>query len=219
MGQQNADGAEGSELLAVERVVGLIGTCEVAHDQVGGDRGEHFVLLGENAGLGRRQAEPIHAGVDVDCRPRRAALLLESGPFLDLGPGAENRPEVGSRIGLGLALDQPVEDIDRGVADRGTKALALLGKGDEECVAAGLGERQRRGLEADPVAIALDHRGRRHAFDAPRQHPPIVGEGGEIDGQPPTGGRLRRSRLQRALHSRKIADSRPTLPSRFLPER
>ena len=172
-------------------------------------------LLGEHPGLGWGEAEPVHAGVDVDRGPGRAALLLEGGPFLDLGPGAENRPEVRLRIGLRLALDQAVEDVDRSVTDRGAEPLALLGKCHEERVAARFGERQRRGLEADAVGVALDHRRRRHAFDTPRQDPPVVGEGDEVDRQPSTGGCLRRSRLQGALHGPENSRFSAGSPPRF----
>ena len=68
LGNENADRAEWRELLAVQRMVGRVGAGEVAHEQVGAIAASTVALLGESARLGRREAEPVHAGVDVDRR-------------------------------------------------------------------------------------------------------------------------------------------------------
>ena len=158
----------------------------MAHQQVGaalargGDRGAQ--------GLERFEAEPVHAGVEVQRRRRRPALRArERGPAFELRRAADRRREaeggvVGERVGLRL---QPVEHIDARVGLRQQRAqpLALADLGDEEGAAAGGVERRRDRLDPEAVAVRLDHGGAIARRGAARQQPPIVGERGDVDRQ------------------------------------
>jgi hypothetical protein len=56
----------------------------VAHQEVRRDRLEKLGRLCKPPGLRRRQAEAVHAGVDMDRGGSVAAGVAELGPFLDL---------------------------------------------------------------------------------------------------------------------------------------
>ncbi len=150
-------------------------------------------------GVERLEAEPVHAGVEMQRRGRRRGLRPRQGrPAEQLGGGADRRREaeaeiIAARIGVGL---QPVEHIDArvGLRQQRPQRLALADLGDEEDAAAGGVERRRDRLDPQPVAVGLDHRraiaGRRTTLE----QPPIVGQRGGVDRQRRGGGgpRLRR---------------------------
>ena len=137
---------EAGDLQRVERIVRQFGRDEMAHQQIGaarargGDRGAQRVE--------RFEAEPVHAGVEVQRRRRRPALRArERRPALELRRAADRRREaeggvVGERVGLRL---QPVEHVDArvGVRQQRPQPLALADVGDEEGAAAGGVERRR----------------------------------------------------------------------------
>jgi hypothetical protein len=76
-----------------------------------------------------------------------------------------------------------VEHVDGGIARARPHATRFGEVGNEECFAAGLGERGRDGLKSHAISIGLDH-GR--AFDGEglmRQRAPVRRDGGKIDDQ------------------------------------
>ena len=156
--------AEQPHLQIVERMVRFLGAGEVAHQQ------SDAVVLGADARrqgcrVVRRNAEPVHAGVDLQCR---AAAPLRTGdkgvPFGQFDHAADHRAHAQFGIGRRGAGDQAVEHIDRGVGRGRAHAAGFRQVSDEVGLAAGARQRFRHRLDAAAIAIGLDDAGafRRH---------------------------------------------------------
>ncbi len=99
LGQENAGGVaerrsdarkglphrrESLDLAPVDRVLGLLGADEMAHQEIGLERVEALVA-GEGQALGDRKTEPVHPRIDVERRREPQSLgTAEPGPFRDL---------------------------------------------------------------------------------------------------------------------------------------
>ena len=99
--KQDADFAKQPDLLVVERMVGRVGAGEMAHQQ------REAVVFGLDARrdggrLVDREAEPVHAGIDVQ---RGAAAPVAGGdervPLGEFGRAVDHRPQI--VVGEGLA--------------------------------------------------------------------------------------------------------------------
>ena len=105
--KQRADFAELTDLLIVQRMLGPVGAGEVAHQQ------RDAVAFRADVGRDRRrlldgEAEPVHAGVDVQRRAAgKAAGRDEVVPFGELDQAVDHRP----RIGLDESLSRRVRKI------------------------------------------------------------------------------------------------------------
>ena len=177
------DVAKQPDLLVVQRMVGRVGAGEVAHQQ------RQAVILRlqpgrDGDGLFRADAEPAHAGIDMQRRAAPPALPGdEAVPLGKLGGAVDDRsqPHVGDRR-RGSGHD-PVEQVDiRRRSDR-TQPASLGQIGDEKRPATGLEKLPRHGFEAATIGVgfhdrrALDRHG--HAGELL----PIRRDRCEIDGQ------------------------------------
>ena len=171
--------------LALSGTVELFGRDEVAHDQ------RNAVIAGIDArddalGFRYREAEPVHAGVDLDggaATPTRApAKHVPFGEFVEV---ADHGPAVDPGIGLAGVLEEAIERIDRSLRQRRAHGSRFVQRGDEECLAAGRGERAGDRFDAAAIGIGLDHAGAFGRHGGLLQLAPVGDDGVEVDGQDP----------------------------------
>ena len=132
---------------------------------------------GRRAGLGGRESQPVHAGVEM----QRGGACPR--PFGDLRQGVQHGPQPGRLEPWRGPRRDPVEHIDDRLARHGAGPLALARAGDEEGLAAGRQQRAHDRLQPKPVGVGLDDGGalgRRAAFGEP---PPIMRQRGKVDGE------------------------------------
>ena len=144
-GNRLAISRKARELPVVERMIGRLGAGEVAHHQ------RDAVIAGVDARdealrFRKRQAEPVHAGVDVQRRAAGpAAAAAEGVPFGEFVEIADHRP---ARRCSAKAAPLPGRSRrarrspPSAAAARTRRASSRVG--DEERLAAGAGERARR---------------------------------------------------------------------------
>jgi hypothetical protein len=140
--------------------------------------------LGAELSTSLGHAEPVHAGVDLDGRgepaPARAAVAR---PIAHLGEAGEDRAQVEARVVGFRPGQEPVEHVDGGARLHLARGAALVNGGDEERLAALVGERTRDRREAHAVGVGLDDAG---ALGAPGdlvEPRPVRAQGREIDGE------------------------------------
>ena len=139
-----------------------------------------------------RQAEPVHAGIDVNggaAGPAGAAA--EHVPFGEFVEVADHGPGVDLGVGLAAVLEEAVEHIDRGRRHRRADDAGFIERCHEKGLAAGAGERARDRFGAAAIGVGLDHAG---AFGRHRrllELAPVGDDGVEIDGEDAGGGRQR----------------------------
>ena len=86
--------AEARELLAVDRVVRLLRRHEMAHQQGKPQPAQAAALVGQHLRLLGAEAQPVHAGVDMDHRVERPVEALRRGaPGIELAEMVEHRRE------------------------------------------------------------------------------------------------------------------------------
>ena len=182
-------------------MLGLLGAGEVAHQQR-----DAVVFRAdarrERGGLVHRNAEPVHAGVDMQRGAAAPGMgRAESVPFRQFDHAADHRPHVDVGVGGSGARQQTVEHIDRRLRRRAAHLGGLGEIGDEEGLAAGARQPGGHLLDAAAVAVGLDHGGAFRRHDAVGQRAPIGFDGREIDGQ--DAARLRRRRAGGDEHFRR----------------
>jgi hypothetical protein len=117
----------------------------------------------QSRGFFRRNAEPVHAGVDVQRRAAAPVLLGDERiPFGEFSRAVDHRSrrhvdETGAVFG-----DEAAEDVNCGVARARAQPARFAQIGHKECLAAGLNELGRNLFEPEPIAVGLDDRA---AFD------------------------------------------------------
>ena len=184
---EHADLAEQPDLPVVERVLRHFGAGEMAHQQ------HDAVVLGADArGKGgrfvRRDAEPVHAGVDMQRRaPLPAARGSESVPFGELDQAADYRPRRDPGEGGRGARHQAAQHIDRRVGRGLARARGFRQVGDEKGLAAAARQAMGDLIEPAAIAVGLDHGGAFGRGRAPRQRAPIGFQRAEIDGEDAAG--------------------------------
>ena len=158
----------------------------MAHQQGEPQAAQAAALVDQHLRLLGAEAQPVHAGVDMDHRVERPVEALGGGaPGVELAEMVEHRREVVlDEVGLG-AGQQAVQHVDRVLGQRAAQRDAFLEMGDEELPAA-LGREPRpddRGAGA--VGVGLEHGG---AIDRPAagaagiaQAAPVGGDGAEVD--------------------------------------
>ena len=137
------------------------------------------------------EAEPVHAGVEMDrAGTGLAATGGEGGPALELlfaaDRGREAMLDIVRRIGPAL---EAVEHIDRGLRrQHAPRRDPFAEMGDEEDARARGPQRRRSFGDADPVSIGLDDGGATPRRRAARKVAPVVGQRGKVDPQAPRRG-------------------------------
>ena len=132
--------------------------------------------------VARREAEAVHAGVDLDPQHEavRAGRLLQQ---LDLQRIVHHQIEaVARRLQQLLGGENPLEQHDRLCDSGGAQRQALLETRHGESVRLGEGERGRH--QPVTVGVGFDHR---HDVRAPRaltDDPKIVSQGARVDHGP-----------------------------------
>ena len=144
-----------------------------------------------------RQAEPVHAGVDMNggaAGPAGAAAKhVPFGEFVEI---ADHGPGVDLGVGVAAILEEAVEHIDRRRRQSGARGARFIQRGDEKRLAAGARQRAGDRLGAAAIGVRLDHAG---AFGRHRgllELAPVGDDGVEIDGEH-AGGSRQRGRLVR----------------------
>ena len=110
--------------------------------------------------LGYRQAEPVHAGIDMDggaARPAGAAAEhVPFGKFIEI---ADHGLAVDLRVGVAGVLEEAVEHIDRSRRHRSADHTGFIEGRDEKRLAAGCRKRAGDLRGAAAIGIRLDHPG------------------------------------------------------------
>ena len=134
------------------------------------------------------EAEPVHAGVDVERGTAgKAGRRNEVIPFGEFDQAVDHRPRIGVDEALSGGMGKSVEHIDHRLARDGAHAPCFGQMRDEEGLAAGAGQRRGDLIDAAAIGVALDHRGafaRRHPGV---QHLVVGDDGAKIDGQDAAG--------------------------------
>ncbi len=166
-----------------EGIVLDLGADEVAHQEI--DTGlRHDRVAGEGQTLRHRQAEAVHAGIDVERRRADRALgAVRSRPLGHFLARAEHGAQAGLPVGRCAARRKAVQHVDRGLGQGGPCAQALGQVRDEEGAAA-FPPQGRAGL-GDPAAIGigLDDGRRLRARGGIGENPPVRPQGREVDGE------------------------------------
>ncbi|GJD59694.1 hypothetical protein IFDJLNFL_5625 [Methylobacterium dankookense] len=179
-GEGGAQACESGDLAGVDRLLRPLRADEVAHHEVDA-RGLQARLAGERQRLGDREAEPVHAGIDVE--RRRQQPLRERRPFLDLGARAEDGAEVPPDEGRARPRRQAVQNVDHGLGQDGARRLALGEMGDEDGAAARPPQSGRDRGEAAAIGVCLEHGGARDARRLGAEATPVRDDRSEIDGE------------------------------------
>ena len=180
---EHAQLAKQPDLARVEGVIPDIRAGEVAHQE-----GDAMVLAlhaqRQSGRLIRGNAEPVHAGVDMDRRP--AAPVLggdESIPFRQLGRAVDDRPNVQLGKRAGGFRRKSAENVNVGVAGASARATRLRDVGHEEGLAACFGQFGGDRLKSEAVCVGLDHRRALGGEEFTRQRAPVRLDGVEIDSE------------------------------------
>ncbi len=171
------------ELALVERMVGLVRAGEMAHHQNGIKRTGQRIFLCQRPGLLEREAEPVHAGVDMDRAGMGNAVgAAKTFPDRHFAARIEHRDQARFGIGLSrLAAEQPAEHEYPGVRAYLAHRAAFLRPGDEKRVAARRGKRRHRLGDSQPVSVGLDHASRTRGWRQSRQRAVIVLQRAQVD--------------------------------------
>src|SRR5262252_4532153 len=116
---EHANVAKQPHLSSIHRVIGRLGAGEMAHHQ------RETVIFGLQAGrdggrLLERDAEPVHAGVDVEGCAATPVLGGDEGvPFGKFGGAVDDRPQIVGCESLRRAWHHSVEHVDGGVGRNG----------------------------------------------------------------------------------------------------
>ena len=168
-------------------MIGDLGAGEMTHQQ---REAMIFRLHARSDGsrLVHRDAEPVHAGVDVERRAAAPVLDGDEGiPFGQLGRAVDHRPQIVDRECRRRARHQPVEHVDDGLGRKRPHTPSFGDIGDEEGPAPGFGQYVRDRFEAATISVGLDHCGAFHRHGQARQHLPIGFDGGKVDGEDASG--------------------------------
>ncbi len=187
---EHAQLAKQPDLVGGERLIGNLSAGEVTHQQ------RDAVVFGLRAwrqcgSFVRGDAEPVHAGIDMERRTAAPVLGGNKGvPLGQLGRAVDHRLDVEFSERVGGLWRKAVEHVDCGVVRAGACAPRFGDVGDEKSLASGLGKLRSDRLETEPVGIGLDHGA---AFDGEKlaaKRAPVRLDGIEIDRERPAGLRV-----------------------------
>ena len=177
-------------------MIGKLGAGEMAQEQ------RDAVIFGLGARRKRRRfvrrdAEPMHAGVDLQRRAALPSMGADEGvPFGKLGCRVDHRPRIDVDKAFAPIGCEAVEYVDGGVGRTRPHRSRFGEIGDKERLAARLRQLRRHLLQAETIGIGLDHGGAFDGEEAVHQRTPIRFDRGKIDGQRPAGLRRRRNRVR-----------------------
>jgi hypothetical protein len=163
----------------------------VADDQLERQPPQSIRIGRQRLRLFRSQAQPVHAGVDVERGDRGLAARRVPGEALDLLQAVQDRHELGGAQPLGRGLRAAVEHIDHrwpGPAETGAQGFALLDARHEEAPRALRPQPPRHRDRAQAVAVRLDHRRDLGGPCLAHQDGVVVRECVQVDGQAGGGG-------------------------------
>ena len=182
-GIERTDFAKQPTLDIVQRMLGDLGAGEMAHQQ--GDAVIlHLHARGKRRRFRRRNAEPVHAGVDVERRASEPAVRGdERVPLGKLGHAVDDRAgaDLGERTRS--LVGEAVEHVDRGLLGASAHAARFGEIGHEESLASGVRKRRGDRFEAEPIGVGLDHGSAFAGHDRARKRAPVQVDGGKIDGE------------------------------------
>ena len=169
-------------LVAVQRVIRLVGAGEMAQQPMPADHPGSAEIVGEPGELARRQAESGHPGVDMQHRRQRPAPRRDLPPLGDLAGVVQHRDQSGLGEFLRRTRHRAIQNGNFVLLGQGLAQGQRLVEGrDEKPPAPGRGQRTRNDRGAEPVAIGLDHRRATGRSDLPRQIAPVRDDPRDID--------------------------------------
>ena len=210
LGQLGAQSVEQPPLRVVLAMARVVGAGEMAHHQSEREGRPHIGGLLHGVDLRHREAEPVHAAVDMDGAGK---LLADAraiiGPFPDFFGAIQDGPQIEELESLRGAGQVAAEHVDDGLGQKCPQALRLGDGRHEEGPAARAPKRGRCLCHAEAVGVGLDHGGALGRRGQRAQAPVIGGERVEVDGE--DGGRVRirlgvawrRVARARVVHSRR----------------
>ena len=186
-GKGVADRPEPFELAAICRRRRLVRTGEVAHQQRHVEPGAAGLIGEQRIELGRIEAEPMDAGLDVERRTgRRTVRRGARDPSIDAVGVEQARNQVMLAQHVRLVAGARHEHEDVHVAEDAPQIDRLAGERGEEGPAAGRVQSARNLRGTQSVPVRLDHPGDlggcRRSNGAP-----VRGQGGKIHDEPGRG--------------------------------
>ena len=132
-------------LQLVQRIVPHLRGHQVRHHVAQRDAVQARVVLLQHLELARIEAEPRHAGIDMqDRRQRPPAAARRSRPGVDLGERAEHRNDIVRQVVRLAAGDQATQHREQRVRHQFADRQRLVQQGDEEMPATRRVQRPRR---------------------------------------------------------------------------
>jgi hypothetical protein len=177
------DLAEGRDLFGVERMIEALGAGEVAHHQ------RNAVIAGIDPGhdalrFHQRQAEPVHAGIDMNRGTSRpSGAPAEHVPLGKLVEIADHGLAIDFGESIAAVLKKTVEHVDFGRRQRFARGARFIQGCHEKRLAAGGRKRARHRFGAAAIGIGLDHGGAFGRYRGFLELAPVRDNGVEIDGE------------------------------------
>ena len=187
-GRRRKQTPQAIETLALERIgriLRLVRTGEMAHDEPDVQARQPFGMRRQLLDFGRRHAEPRHAAVHLKHgRQRTTQSARQRGPAVCLFEAVEHRRDAGFRgIGFG-AGGESVQDIDCDIAVQGLPQGERFRELRREEVRAALaGQRVGDRDRTDAVAVCLDDAGTVGVAKSCFENPVVLAERGDVDGE------------------------------------
>ncbi len=173
--------AEKLDLARIERMLRRVRTGEMAHQERDPVTGR-LETRGESGGLVDRDAEPVHAGVEMERGAAGPSLHAAEGVPLDQFRHAPDHRAQAHRGKMRRAARRDaVEHIDDRVRRDLPHGPRLVNVGDEKRRASGLGERAGSLAQAAAIGVGLHHRGAFRRLHPLGERAPIRSDRVEID--------------------------------------
>ena len=139
---------------------------------------------GQGGKPGRVQAEPVHAGIDMQQRGQTTADAAgERGPAVDVAERAEHRQDVVFEVLAFAAGRRTVQGREHGPGQQRAEGYGLGQMGGEEVAASGRVQIRGDPGGAQAIGVGLDYRGNRAGRRTAAQQLPVGGDCGEVDVQ------------------------------------
>ena len=162
-------------------MVALVGAGVVAHQASDAIRFPVRLFSDEVLPVSRGQAQPVHAGIQMQPGRMRSAL---SPPCLNRGQVIEDRCQAMRDQLVHMRLHLLAEHDDCHIGQVRPQSYALCQGGDEERFTPGGVERLGDGRHPQAIGIGLDHRRRLGRRRQGGQLLPIGDDRGQVNGQP-----------------------------------
>ncbi len=182
-GQSVTKCAKGGELGVVHRVVALLRTGEMRHDEGKPDTVESLGLRREGLDLVGGHAEPVHPGIHMEHCIRAAPAAREGGPAFDLAEAVEHGSQPVRRVLRFGARQRPDEHGDERLGEQGAKRDPLVERCHEESPATGPVEHRRDLGDTGAIGVGLDRGAAFRLAEALVEEAPVGGDRVEVDGE------------------------------------